>query len=220
MEFTYAVPTKVIFGPGTLSQLATVPLPGKRALLCCTPGERKRHLERVQALLRQNGVETVLYAAVQPNPTDALVRTAAALGRHNGVDFVIGLGGGSSIDCAKAVGARVARPLQSLQKMEGVLRAHCTLPPTVAIPTTAGTGSEITLAAVITDSTTHHKYAIMDFCLIPRYVIHDPELTRSLPQSLTATTALDALTHAIEAYISRTASRASPRVSRVVDRPI
>ena len=114
---------------------------------------------------------------------------------------IIGFGGGSSIDCAKAVGARVAKPHQSLEKMKGILKVHKKLPLLIAIPTTAGTGSETTLAAVITDAESRHKYPINDFPLIPRVAVLDPKVTASLPPFLTATTGMDALTHAVEAYI-------------------
>ena len=105
------------------------------------------------------------------------------------------------MDCAKAVGARLVRPKKSLAKMKGILKVRRRLPLLMAIPTTAGTGSETTLAAVITDAETRHKYAINDFPLIPRYALLDPKVTLSLPPFITATTGMDALTHAVEAYI-------------------
>ena len=105
------------------------------------------------------------------------------------------------MDCAKAVAARIAKPHQSLAQMKGILKVHKKLPLLIAIPTTAGTGSETTLAAVITDAETRHKYAINDFPLIPRYAVLDPKVTLSLPPFITATTGMDALTHAVEAYI-------------------
>lgn len=105
------------------------------------------------------------------------------------------------MDCAKAVGARIAKPKQSLAKMKGILKIHKRLPLLMAVPTTAGTGSETTLAAVITDAQTRYKYAINDFPLIPRYAVLDPKVTLSLPPFITATTGMDALTHAVEAYI-------------------
>ena len=135
----------------------------------------------LEALLRQEGIRCAVYDRTVANPTSENVEGARALYLREGCGAIIGFGGGSSIDCAKAVGARIARPRLSLSKMEGVLRVHGRLPLMIAVPTTAGTGSEVTLAAVITDSRTHHKYAITDFCLIPRYAVHDPELTRTLP---------------------------------------
>lgn len=117
------------------------------------------------------------------------------------------------MDCAKAVGARIAKPNQSLAKMKGILKVHKKLPLLIAIPTTAGTGSETTLAAVITDAETRHKYAINDFPLIPRYAVLDPKVTLSLPPHITATTGMDALTHAVEAYIGRSTTYATRKDS-------
>ena len=111
------------------------------------------------------------------------------------------------MDCAKGIGARLARPKKSLAKMEGILRVMRKLPLLIAVPTTAGTGSETTLAAVITDEKTHHKYAINDFNLIPDYAVLEPQVTVGLPPLLTATTGMDALTHAVEAYIGRSTTR-------------
>ena len=163
--------------------------------------------DSLEQALRDHDIACAVYDGTVANPTSANVEQARELYTANGCQAIIGFGGGSSMDCAKGVGARIAKPRQPLAKMEGVLRVHHRLPPIIAIPTTAGTGSEVTLAAVITDSATHHKYAITDFCLIPRYAVLDPELTRSLPKALTASTALDALTHAIEAYIGRSTTR-------------
>lgn len=111
------------------------------------------------------------------------------------------------MDCAKAAGARIAKPNQPVSKMKGILKVHKKIPLLMAIPTTAGTGSETTLAAVITDEETHHKYPINDFSLIPKYAVLDYKVTTSLPKQLTATTGMDALTHAVEAYIGRSTTR-------------
>ena len=111
------------------------------------------------------------------------------------------------MDCAKAVGARVAYPKKMVGKMGGILRVLRKLPVLIAIPTTAGTGSETTLAAVITDSRTHHKYALMSFPLIPCYAVLDATLTYTLPPHMTSTTGMDALTHAVEAYIGRSTTK-------------
>ena len=109
--------------------------------------------------------------------------------------------GGSVLDCAKGIGARVARPKKSVEKMKGVLRVLHKLPPLIAIPTTSGTGSEATLAAVISNPEKHEKYPINDPSLIPHYAVMDPLLTVGLPKPITSTTGMDALTHAVEAYI-------------------
>ena len=105
------------------------------------------------------------------------------------------------MDAAKAAAARVVRPNTEVGQMAGLLKVGKKIPPYIAVPTTAGTGSETTIAAVITDGDTHHKYALMDLHLVPKYAILDPEMTRDLPQKITATTGMDALTHAVEAYV-------------------
>lgn len=158
-------------------------------------------LEKMLTALEKANLNYHIYDKTVANPTSSNVEEARIMYLLNKCDIIIGFGGGSSIDCAKAVGARIAKPKQSLSDMAGILRVGRKLPVLVAVPTTAGTGSETTLAAVITDSETRHKYAINDFPLIPKYAILDPTITKSLPPHLTATTGMDALTHAIEAYI-------------------
>lgn len=141
------------------------------------------------------------------NPTIANVEAARALYLEGECEAIVALGGGSSMDCAKAAGARVVKPNQPISKMKGILKVHKKIPLLLAIPTTAGTGSETTLAAVITDEENHHKYPINDFPLIPKYAVLDYKVTTSLPKHLTATTGMDALTHAVEAYIGRSTTR-------------
>lgn len=156
---------------------------------------------RLESALQEDGISYVIYDKTVANPTTDNVAEALDMYYEYDCNAIIGFGGGSSMDCAKAVGARVAKPRQSLSKMKGILKVHKKLPLLIAIPTTAGTGSETTLAAVITDAQTRHKYAINDFPLIPRYAVLDPKVTISLPPHITATTGMDALTHAVEAYI-------------------
>lgn len=158
-------------------------------------------ITRLEDTLDQHFIPYVIYDGTVANPTTTNVNEALALYYEYDCNAIIGFGGGSSIDCAKAVGARVAKPHQSLEKMKGILKVHKKLPLLIAIPTTAGTGSETTLAAVITDAESRHKYPINDFPLIPRVAVLDPKVTASLPPFLTATTGMDALTHAVEAYI-------------------
>ena len=161
----------------------------------------------VEEALKANKVKYVIYDKTQPNPTVANVEEALKMYRENGCDTLIAVGGGSVMDCAKGLGARVAHPNKELNQMAGVLRVIRKIPTLIAIPTTAGTGSETTLAAVITDGETHHKYAIMSFPLIPHYAVLDAKLTYSLPPHLTSTTGMDALTHAVEAYIGRSTTK-------------
>ena len=156
---------------------------------------------RLEKALKEAGIPYTIYDKTVANPTTVNVREALELYHKEGCDAIIGFGGGSSMDCAKAVGACSVKPNQSLAQMKGILKVHKKLPLLMAVPTTAGTGSETTLAAVITDADTRYKYAINDFPLIPRYAVLDPKVTLSLPPFITATTGMDALTHAVEAYI-------------------
>ena len=156
---------------------------------------------RLEKALKEAGIPYTIYDKTVANPTTVNVREALELYHKEDCDAIIGFGGGSSMDCAKSVGACAVKPNQSLAQMKGILKVHKKLPLLMAVPTTAGTGSETTLAAVITDADTRYKYAINDFPLIPRYAVLDPKVTLSLPPFITATTGMDALTHAVEAYI-------------------
>ncbi len=151
--------------------------------------------------LTEQGISYCIYDRTVANPTIWNVEEARELYLEQGAQAIIAFGGGSSMDCAKAAGARIAKPNQSISQMKGLLKVHKKLPLLIAVPTTAGTGSETTLAAVITDSEKHHKYPINDFSLIPRYAVLDYHETVGLPKNITATTGMDALTHAVEAYI-------------------
>ena len=164
-------------------------------------------LEPMKKALAESGIQYTVYDEVTPNPTVLNVELARERYIHSNCQGLIGFGGGSAIDCAKAVGARIARPRLSIPKMKGILKIWLPIPYLIAVPTTAGTGSETTLATVITDHTTSHKVPINDFPLIPRVAVLDPEMTRSLPQHMTSTTGMDALTHAIEAYIGNSTTK-------------
>ena len=167
----------------------------------------------MEAALKAAGVACAVYDKTVPNPTIANIEEGRALYLTAHAQAIIAVGGGSVMDCAKVIGARVVKPRQSVQRMRGLLRVLKRTPLLIAVPTTAGTGSETTLAAVITDPAARHKYPINDFALIPDYAVLDPELTRGLPPMLTATTGMDALTHAIEAYIGRSTNRLTRAMS-------
>lgn len=167
----------------------------------------------VEQVLNECEIPYGIYDKTQPNPTVENVEEALKLYHSLHCDTLVALGGGSAMDCAKALGARVVYPRRTLAQMGGVMRILRRLPTLIAIPTTAGTGSETTLAAVISDSKTHHKYALMSFPLIPHYAVLDPKMTLSLPPHLTATTGLDALTHAVEAYIGRSTTKETRRLA-------
>ncbi len=151
----------------------------------------------------KNNVKYTIYDGVQPNPTIDNIEQARRLYLKNGCKAIVAFGGGSPMDCAKAAGARVTNPNKSVVKMRGQLKITHKLPPLFAVPTTAGTGSEVTLAAVVSNPETHEKNAINDPKLRPLYAVLDPELTLGLPPHITSTTGMDALTHAVEAYIGR-----------------
>ena len=153
--------------------------------------------------LNKEKIRFTVFDDVQPNPTILNVESCKETYLKNGCKGIIAFGGGSPMDCAKAAAARVAKPKQSVRKMRGYLKIHKKLPPLFAVPTTAGTGSETTLAAVVSDPLTHEKNAICDPCLRPKYAVLDPKLTIGLPKHITSTTGMDALTHAVEAYIGK-----------------
>ena len=165
--------------------------------------------------LKESGVQYKVYDNTMPNPTVKNVEEALSVYKANNCDCLIAIGGGSSMDCAKAVGARVAYPKRRVGQMKGVMRILRRLPTVIAIPTTAGTGSEVTPVSIITDSDKQHKYALMSFPLIPHYAVLDASLTCSLPVHLTATTGMDALTHAVEAYIGRSTTKETRRLSLI-----
>lgn len=177
-------------------------------LLVADGGVRDLGLTKpLESALKANGISCAVYEQRTPNPTIDNVEAARALYARTGAKAIIAIGGGSAIDCAKVAGARIARPKTSVRRMRGILRILLPTPLMIAVPTTAGTGSETTLTAVITDSKTHHKYPISDFPLIPDYALLDEKLTLGLPPHITATTGMDALTHAVEAYIGRSTNR-------------
>lgn len=155
----------------------------------------------VAKVLRGAAFPYQLYSEVEANPSTTTAEAIVQAYWAQRCDGFIALGGGSSIDAAKAAAARVVRPGKSVAQLGGLLKVRRRIPPFIAIPTTAGTGSETTIAALVTDSATHHKYAIMDLSLIPRYAILDPLMTAGLPPALTAASGMDALTHAVEAYL-------------------
>jgi len=157
--------------------------------------------------LHEHGIKFTIFDDVQPNPTIENVEKGRALYQKNNCDSIIGFGGGSAIDCAKIIGARVSNPLIPVRWMKGLFRVILPIPPFFCVPTTAGTGSETTVAAVISDPSTHEKFAINDLKLIPKIAVLDPELMVGLPPHITSTTGMDALTHAVEAYIGLNGSK-------------
>lgn len=170
-------------------------------------------MDNMISAFKEHDLEYTIYDKTVPNPTIDNIEEALGIYKKNNCDGIVAFGGGSSIDCAKGVAARVARPKKSIPQMKGVLKVLHRTPPLFAIPTTSGTGSEATIAAVITNSKTHEKYAINDTSLIPHYAVLDPNLTLGLPQHITSTTGMDALTHAVEAYIGNSNTKETKKMS-------
>ena len=204
-DFSFSVPQNIMVGRGSLAKLpeAAKQLGGSHAFIISGPHLTKMGLVgKVSDSLAAAGFAVDAFTETEGNPSTDTVEKAAAAYKASGADFIVAFGGGSPMDAAKAAAARLARPDRPLSQLVGLLKVRRRIPPLIAVPTTAGTGSETTIAAVVTGSD-HHKYAISDLCLIPRYAILDPVLTVGLPPHITAETGMDALTHAVEAYLSR-----------------
>ena len=171
----------------------------------------------LHAFLEKLDEQQVFYAIFDetvPNPTIQNIEDAYAMYTKYDCQSIIAVGGGSPMDCAKGVGARVVQPNKSIQQMKGLFRVLKKLPPLFAVPTTAGTGSEVTVAAVISNPETHEKYPLYDPVLIPHYAVLDPLLTVGLPKHITSTTGMDALTHAVEAYIGHSNTKETKEWAR------
>ena len=167
----------------------------------------------LETSLKNSKIDYAVYDGTVPNPTITNIEESLKTYLGNGCDSIIAFGGGSVMDCAKVTGARVVKPNQPVNKMKGLLKVRKKLPLLIAIPTTAGTGSETTVAAVITDDKTHYKYAINDFSLIPDYAVLDYKNTLGLPPHITSSTGMDALTHAVEAYIGNSTTKRTRELS-------
>lgn len=209
-SFNFYIPTNIVFGPGRIKELASMELPGKKALIVTTSGKsviKFGYLDMVKDALKEHGIESVVFNKILPNPTLDHVMEGAQVARDNNCDFVIGLGGGSPIDSAKSIAIMVNNPGdywdyiaagtgKGKQVTEPVL-------PLVAIPTTAGTGTEADPWTVITNMETQEK---IGFGLVPETFpvisIVDPELMLSIPAHLTAYQGMDAFFHAAEGYLA------------------
>lgn len=208
-NFSYYMPSRIFFGPGELNRLATERLPGKKALLVVSAGRSMKdygYLDRVRELLQKNGVPSVVFDRILPNPLKSHVMEGAALARAEGCDFVVGLGGGSSIDSAKSIAVMAANDGDYWDYIHGgtgkgmsVLRAPL---PVVAITTTAGTGTEADPFTVITKEETGEKIGFGCDGTFPFISIVDPDLMTSVPAHLTAYQGFDALFHSTEGYIA------------------
>ncbi len=194
---------KTIQGPGSIKKLpAWIKENGFKKPLVVTDKVLNQDLHMLDSLYeaaKAENLDLVVYDGVQPNPTDIAINEGLKLFKENNCDCFIAFGGGSSMDCAKGIGAVYATK-KSPEKLQGLFRVLHKIPRIFAVPTTSGTGSETTVAAVITIAETHHKASMNDTALMPRFAVLDPELTVGLPGKVTSTTGLDALCHAVESY--------------------
>jgi len=211
--FSYVLPfrnPRIIKGKGSMLKIPEVLNEKKkmRALIVTDATIQKLGLIKpLKEELSKFDIFYTVYDKTVPNPTVENIEEGLNQYGENNCDCIIAVGGGSSIDCAKAIGAKVARPKKPLHKMKGVLKVRKKIPLLIAAPTTSGTGSEVTIAAVVTNPKTREKYAINDPCLIPHVVVLDTNFTKGLPKNITATTGMDALTHAVEAFIGKSNTR-------------
>jgi len=220
LDFT---PPKLLRGAGSVRQLPEL-IKSKgidKVLIVTDRGLMGLHmLDGLFAGLDAAGVRYALYDGVQPNPTIPNIEEALKMYDDNACRAIIAFGGGSPMDCAKATGMRAANRNKSVSQFRGLLKVGHRPPLLFAVPTTAGTGSETTLAAVVTDPVTHEKYAVNDPKLIPDYAVLDHELTVGLPPHITSTTGMDALTHAVEAYIGRSNTKKTKEMAEAAVRLI
>ncbi len=213
MSYGFYLPTRLLFGAGCLSELGDCALPGKKALLVTSAGQsvkRFGYLDRVREQLARAGAQAVIYDRITPNPTKDEVMAGTALCREQGCDFVVGLGGGSSIDAAKAIAVMAGNPGDYWDYISGGTGKGKAVPneplPIVAITTTAGTGTEADPWTVITNEETQEKIGFGYEKTFPVLSVVDPELMVSVPARLTAYQGFDALFHSTEGYLNRTAS--------------
>ena len=204
----YFLPTRNVFGQGAVNEAGDLmkSLGGSKAMIVTDAFLATSPMAaRVQEILKAAGVDSEIFGKAEPNPKDTNVVEGVAFYKQHNCDCLISLGGGSSHDCAKSVGI-VATSGGEIKDYEGVDKAKAVLPPLVAINTTAGTASEITRFCVITDTTRKVKMCIIDWRVTPSIAINDPDLMVGMPVGLTAATGMDALTHAVEAYVSTNAN--------------
>lgn len=207
-DFSFKIPQSIHFGLGCIGKLPELLFEAKikKVLLVSDRGlEKAGAVKRVADILEENQILYDTYLEVLPNPTVDIVNEAVEKYKTCGADCVLALGGGSPMDVAKAVGV-IARYGGSITEYEGAHKIPGPIIPLVAVPTTAGTGSEVTAFSVITDTEHNYKLTVFSYELLPKYAILDPEFILSLPQAVAASTGVDAMIHALEAYLSRNAS--------------
>lgn len=204
---TFRFPVQVVFGDGSLQEIRRFARSfGKHALLVTGSGPTSRltAVETVSSLLRQEGVEVTHFPEVESDPGVDTVEKGVELARSKGCDFFIGLGGGSPMDAAKVIAARMNNEAD-VSTWEGTGQIPRRAKPIICIPTTAGTGSEVTCVAVITGGKRRQKMSIVSQNIYPVLAVIDPRLTHTMPPELTAATGMDALSHAVESYVAKRA---------------
>jgi alcohol dehydrogenase len=207
-DFRFKIPQNIEFGMGSLKKLPEIleENNSKQVLLVSDRGlEKLGVVKKIQDIIEDGGINCVAYLDVVPNPTVDIVNEATALYKESKATSIVALGGGSSMDVAKAVGVLVNYG-GSITDYEGNHKVPGPIVPMIAIPTTAGTGSEVTASAVITDEARNYKLSVFSYEILPKYAVLDPELIMTAPASIAASCGVDALIHAIEAYISNNAS--------------
>lgn len=212
-NFSYYIPTRLFFGKGELGRIATEKLPGKKALIVTSSGTSMKkygYLDRLTALLKENKTDYVIFDKILPNPIKSHVMEGAALAKSEDCDFVIGLGGGSSIDASKAIAVMATNEGDYWDYISGGSGKGMPVPndplPIIAITTTAGTGTEADPFTVTTKEETGEKIGFGYDKTFPVFSIIDPDLMMSVPPKLTAYQGFDALFHATEGYIASVAN--------------
>lgn len=208
MSTYYFLPTRNVFGEGAVEEAGSLmeSLGGKRPMIVTDKFLNESGMaKRLEGILKKTGLKPVIFAGAEPNPTDNNIDAGVKIFTAKECDSIVSLGGGSSHDCAKGIGLVVSNGGR-IHDYEGVDKSSNAMVPLMSINTTAGTASEITRFCIITDTSRKVKMAIIDWRVTPQIAINDPELMKGMPASLTAATGMDALTHAIEAYVSTDAN--------------
>lgn len=200
-DFEFQIPTKIIFGNGVVNKIGEEASRfGKRALIVTDPGlMATTHIEQIQTILQNTGISVEIFSEIEPNPRDTSVDIGTRKANKFQADVIVGVGGGSAIDTAKAIGV-LMKEGGRIQDFEGLNKVGKPITPLIAVPTTAGTGTEVTFWAVITDTKRKFKMSIGSPLMAAKIALVDPTMTLTLPASITAFTGIDALVHSIEGY--------------------
>ena len=202
-QFSFELPTRIEYGGGVISKLGDELrlLKAQKVAIITDPGIIKAGLlDKITSILKEEKLLYNVFDGVDPNPKDRNVERGAQVVRSFGADAMVAIGGGSVIDCAKAIGVLVSHDGKRIKDFEGKTAVKKQILPFIAIPTTAGTGSEVTFSAVITDTENNYKMTVRSPFMAAKVALLDPKLTVTVPPHITASTGMDALTHAIEAY--------------------